>query len=228
MRWVVEPGSLAGLTLHTLAIPSPGAVPDAWRTQCLDTPRTGSFVHLHAGIDAVGLPADLECHHLVVLNDWADTEASFLASAVVIVMEGSTVRESCSLLRPGLQLCQLPPPSAPPPAQPHCHRPAKQAPQNVVNISIPTVFDASLAPSGKHLIHAYTGKCGCCASSAEAREGRAVGRACLPECLPALPTAAAANHPPSSFPIHCPPMQPAMSLMSFGRGSVPGLLSMLP
>ena len=32
-----------------------------------------------------------------------------------------------------------------------------QAPQNVVNISIPTVFDPSLAPPGKHLIHAYTG-----------------------------------------------------------------------
>jgi hypothetical protein len=28
-----------------------------------------SFVHLHLGIDASGLPKDLECHHLIV-NDW--------------------------------------------------------------------------------------------------------------------------------------------------------------
>ena len=33
--------------------------------------------------------------------------------------------------------------------------------QNVINISIPTVLDKSLAPPGKHLIHAYTaGECG--------------------------------------------------------------------
>ncbi len=41
--------------------------------------------------------------------------------------------------------CSLQPPNA-------------QAPQNVINVSIPTVFDPSLAPPGKHLIHAYTGK----------------------------------------------------------------------
>ena len=27
----------------------PGAAPPAWREQALQTPRTGSFVHLHAG-----------------------------------------------------------------------------------------------------------------------------------------------------------------------------------
>jgi hypothetical protein len=32
-----------------------------------------------------------------------------------------------------------------------------QAPQNVINISIPTMLDPSLAPAGKHLVHAYTG-----------------------------------------------------------------------
>ena len=55
-----------------------------------------------AGIDASGLPSDLECHHLVV-NQWHDLEA----------------------------------------------------PQNVCIISIPSVFDKSLAPPGKHTIHAY-------------------------------------------------------------------------
>jgi hypothetical protein len=27
--------------------------------------QTNSFLHLHLGIDATGLPEDLECHHLV-------------------------------------------------------------------------------------------------------------------------------------------------------------------
>lgn len=80
-----------------------GAVPAASRQQSMDTPRTGSFVHLHLGIDVAGLPADLEMHHLVA-NRWSDFEA----------------------------------------------------PQNVINVCIPTVYDPSLAPPGKHLVHAYT------------------------------------------------------------------------
>jgi phytoene dehydrogenase-like protein len=67
------------------------------------TPKTESFMHLHLGIDATGLPKDLECHHLIV-NNWEDISA----------------------------------------------------PQNVCIISIPTVFDPSLAPSGHHTVHAYT------------------------------------------------------------------------
>ncbi|KAK3281303.1 hypothetical protein CYMTET_10900, partial [Cymbomonas tetramitiformis] len=31
-----------------------------------------------------------------------------------------------------------------------------EAPQNVIIISIPTVFDPTLAPDGKHVVHAYT------------------------------------------------------------------------
>lgn len=33
------------------------------------TPACDSFMHLHVGIDATGLPPDLACHHIVV-NDW--------------------------------------------------------------------------------------------------------------------------------------------------------------
>ncbi|PSC69857.1 carotene isomerase [Micractinium conductrix] len=80
-----------------------GAVPEAWRSEGMATPRTGSFMHLHLGIDAAGLRDDLEIHHLVV-NQWQDIEA----------------------------------------------------PQNVINISIPSVFDPSLAPPGKHCVHVYT------------------------------------------------------------------------
>ena len=56
-----------------------------------------------AGIDAAGLPDDLDIHHLIV-NNWEDLEA----------------------------------------------------PQNVCIASIPTVFNASLAPPGKAVVHAYT------------------------------------------------------------------------
>ena len=48
----------------TVRLLPPGAVPAAWRAQREATPQTGSFVHLHLGIDADGLPADLDCHHL--------------------------------------------------------------------------------------------------------------------------------------------------------------------
>lgn len=65
--------------------------------------QANSFLHLHLGIDATGLPPELDCHHLVV-NDWSNLEA----------------------------------------------------PQNVIIGSIPTIFDPSLAPPGKAVVHAYT------------------------------------------------------------------------
>lgn len=68
------------------------------------TKKTDSFMHLHLGIDATGLPSNLECHHFV-LNEW------------------------------GVGI---------------------EAPQNVCIVSIPTVFDPSLAPAGCHVVHAYT------------------------------------------------------------------------
>ncbi|PNH09152.1 Prolycopene isomerase, chloroplastic, partial [Tetrabaena socialis] len=46
-----------------------GAAPADWAQASEATPALESFVHLHLGIDAAGLPPDLECHHLVV-NDW--------------------------------------------------------------------------------------------------------------------------------------------------------------
>lgn len=60
-------------------------------------------MHLHLGIDAEGLPSDLECHHLFV-NSWDTIEA----------------------------------------------------PQNVCIASIPSVFDTTLVPHGKAVLHAYT------------------------------------------------------------------------
>lgn len=39
------------------------------RQQRQSIPPCDSFMHLHLGIDAAGLPGDLACHHIVV-NDW--------------------------------------------------------------------------------------------------------------------------------------------------------------
>lgn len=55
------------------AWPPAGAAPASFRQESMGTPRTGSFVHLHLGIDAAGLPDDLEMHHLVA-NQWSDFE----------------------------------------------------------------------------------------------------------------------------------------------------------
>ena len=45
------------------------ALPSEERARLAATPMTPSFLHLHLGIDATGLPADLELHHTVV-NWW--------------------------------------------------------------------------------------------------------------------------------------------------------------
>jgi len=37
----------------------PGAAPAAWRSEALQTPRTGSFVHLHAGAPGAPPPRGL-------------------------------------------------------------------------------------------------------------------------------------------------------------------------
>ena len=76
----------------------------AWVKEVHETKTCESFMHLHLGIDATGLPEDLEIHHIYV-EDWE---------------RGVT------------------------------------AEQNMVLVSIASVLDPSLAPEGKHVIHAYT------------------------------------------------------------------------
>jgi phytoene dehydrogenase-like protein len=77
---------------------------DDWVKEVNETKTCASFMHLHLGIDAAGLPDDLEIHHIYVA-DWD---------------RGVT------------------------------------AEQNMVLVSIASVLDPSLAPEGKHVIHAYT------------------------------------------------------------------------
>ncbi len=88
----------------TMPLLPQGALPKSFAAEREATPECESFMHLHLGIDAAGLPDDLQCHYIIV-NDW-DKGVS--------------------------------------------------APQNVVVVSIPSVLDPSLAPTGKHTIHVYT------------------------------------------------------------------------
>jgi len=53
----------------TLKLVPPDALPDKFRRQRQATPECDSFMHLHLGIDAQGLPPNLACHHIIV-NDW--------------------------------------------------------------------------------------------------------------------------------------------------------------
>ena len=51
-----------------------GAIAAEAKEEKMSTPMTGSFVHLHIGIDATGLPADLESHYTVI-NKWDPIDA---------------------------------------------------------------------------------------------------------------------------------------------------------
>lgn len=53
----------------TLKLLPEAALPSEFRVRRRAMPECDSFMHLHLGIDAAGLPADLACHHIVV-NDW--------------------------------------------------------------------------------------------------------------------------------------------------------------
>ncbi|KAI5074568.1 hypothetical protein GOP47_0010529 [Adiantum capillus-veneris] len=125
---VIEGGRAVGIEFHPTRGPKKGETLTVWSREAVvsnasvwDTarlipgnemflkqatsiPKTDSFMHLHLGIEASGVPSDLECHHLI-LNDWSMGIGN---------------------------------------------------PQNVCIVSIPSVFDPSLAPPGHHVVHAYT------------------------------------------------------------------------
>jgi phytoene dehydrogenase-like protein len=54
----------------TLKLLPAGVLPPKFVRQRQATPACDSFMHLHVGIEAQGLPSDLACHYIVV-NDWA-------------------------------------------------------------------------------------------------------------------------------------------------------------
>ena len=53
----------------TLKLLPDGALPKSFIQERANTPECESFMHLHLGIDATGLPPDLQCHYIIV-NDW--------------------------------------------------------------------------------------------------------------------------------------------------------------
>ena len=92
------------------------------------TPQTPSFLHLHLGIDADGLPP-IWCHYAVV-EDWERGEIAIL----------SGIGDACDVR-----------------ARVEClYSAGITSPGNVVIISIPSVLDPSLAPPNAHVVHAYT------------------------------------------------------------------------
>lgn len=54
----------------TLKLVPEGVLPQKFVDKRSHIPPCASFMHLHLGIDAKGLPPDLACHYIVV-NDWA-------------------------------------------------------------------------------------------------------------------------------------------------------------
>jgi len=81
---------------------SPGCeevLPPSVAAAKLATPRTGSFVHLHLGIDATGLPADLESHYSVI-NKWRpiDAEQNHVIISIPSTLDPSLAPPGCHVI----------------------------------------------------------------------------------------------------------------------------------
>jgi phytoene dehydrogenase-like protein len=98
---------------------APAAASEALSAQEQKTPLLRSFVHLHAGFDALGLEG-LDMHHLRV-ESWLGGDGDDDGNGA----SRKTIRTKID------------------------------AEQNVSLISIASVADPSLAPAGKHTLHAY-------------------------------------------------------------------------
>lgn len=75
----------------TLPLLPPGALPPAWAATAESTPQCDSFVHLHLGIDAAGLPPGLGLHHISTEN-WAapiDSPQNLVLTSIASVADPS-------------------------------------------------------------------------------------------------------------------------------------------
>lgn len=77
----------------------PDAVPAEYREASMETPMTGSFVHLHLGIDATGLPKDLESHYTVI-NKWdpIDAPQNHVIISIPSVLDPSLAPPGCHVI----------------------------------------------------------------------------------------------------------------------------------
>eukprot|EP00976_Prorocentrum_cordatum_P071983 1180531-Prorocentrum_minimum.AAC.9 len=85
-----------------------GTLPDAYRKKAQDTPECDSFLHLHLGIDATGLPEDLECHHVIV-NDWSkgvDAEQNVTIISIPTVFDPKLAPEGKAVVHAYLAGCE--------------------------------------------------------------------------------------------------------------------------
>ena len=83
----------------TMRLLPKGALPERTVSQKMDTPMTGSFVHLHIGIDATGLPTDLESHYSVV-NTWDQIDApqNHVIISIPSVLDPGMAPEGCHVI----------------------------------------------------------------------------------------------------------------------------------
>ncbi len=86
----------------TLKLLPDDAVPRKFIQERKATPECDSFMHLHLGIDSTGLPADLQCHYIVV-NDW---QKGVTAPQNVVVVSIPSVLDP-SLAPPGKQVIHV-------------------------------------------------------------------------------------------------------------------------
>lgn len=86
----------------TLKLLPQGALPEKFRNQRQATPECDSFMHLHLGIDAQGLSADLACHYIVV-NDW---QLGITAPQNVVLISIPSILDP-SLAPPGKQVIHV-------------------------------------------------------------------------------------------------------------------------
>lgn len=73
----------------TLKLIPAGVLPAKFSERRQATPPCESFMHLHLGIEAEGLPADLACHYIVVndwvINDWTQAQGITAPQNLVLI-----------------------------------------------------------------------------------------------------------------------------------------------
>eukprot|EP01038_Epipyxis_sp_PR26KG_P007463 gene7463-10173_t len=78
----------------------PASIPNqSILSNMMNTPMTNSFVHLHLGINATGLPADLESHYSII-NDWdpIDKPQNHVIISIASVLDKSLAPEGCHVI----------------------------------------------------------------------------------------------------------------------------------
>jgi phytoene dehydrogenase-like protein len=84
----------------TLPLLPPGALPASWAAAEDATEKCASFMHLHLGIDATGLPPSLEVHH-ISLEDWdrgVTAPQNLVLVSIPSVLDSSMAPPGCHVI----------------------------------------------------------------------------------------------------------------------------------